>query len=91
MTWAIFYADRTVRGSTQQEWKDAPDEGVQVVVEYTAPALHERRWTGVDDRKLWTGEDDYDPFGWGAKRGTLIGGKEYMHIWDRAAHGDRNA
>lgn len=38
----------------------------------------------VRDRELWTGTDDYDPFGWGNKRGRWMSTPSYFRIWNRA-------
>lgn len=85
--WRIYYADGSVvRGSSAADWLSAPDTGVQVVVLMESPAMP--RWTCegvvVRDRQLWTGEDEYDPFGWGAKRGSWLPDDEYHEIWRRA-------
>lgn len=77
-----------VHGASEEEWRRAPATGVQVVVEWRIPAVHERPWAGVTDRLLWTGLDWYDPFGWGPKAGTLLSRADYDLIWERAAHGD---
>lgn len=89
--WRIYYADRVVDGRTKADWLKAPDKGVQVVVLFKA--LEQVRWhySGgvVTDRQVWTGEDDYDPFGWGAKRGSLITDDDYRAIWERACGDDQ--
>lgn len=87
MRWRIYYADGSLAdGSGAAEWRAAPEDGVQVVVRF--PMLDPLGWAcrgvAVRDRDLWTGEDAYDPFGWGAKRGSLIGAEAYFAIWDRA-------
>lgn len=84
--WRIHYADRVVEGESEREWREAPDEGVQVVVLLRDPVLElgEMRWTGVTDRLLWTGDEVYDPFGWGEKRGSLVADAEYERIWGEA-------
>ncbi len=87
----IYYADGTVReGLTKRDWTAAPDDGVQVVVRF--PKTQPLRWhcsTGpVRDRDLWTGDDEYDPFGWGPKRGSLIGDAAYRAIWEQACGDD---
>lgn len=84
--WAIHYSDRVVQGATREEWIAAPDDDVHVVVEFRTPSqdLGEWKWTGVTDRFLWTGEDSYDPFGWGVKYGRLISDEEYQRIADEA-------
>ena len=87
--WAIYYADGScVTGTTADDWRLAPDDGVQVVVLYEPYPDGRRPWRGVDDRQLWTGDDEYDPFGWEPKYGTLIDRSEYDTIWGRAC-GDR--
>lgn len=85
--WRIYYADGSrVEGVTAQDWRAAPDDGVQAVVRF--PRQEGRSWSCrgrvVQDRDLWTGESVYDPFGWGGKRGSLIDTDAYFAIWDRA-------
>lgn len=84
--WRIHYSDHVVEGHTRGDWLTAPDDNVQVVVLLREPVLElgERRWIGVTDRLLWTGEDSYDPFGWGEKRGRLLPDEDYQRIWDEA-------
>jgi hypothetical protein len=84
--WRIYYAHGFIDGVSEQEWLSAPAYGVQIVVLFRTPAqeLGERRWIGVKDRLLWTGVDEYDPFGWGAKTGTLISDAEYARICHEA-------
>lgn len=87
----IYYSDSSVvYGETREEWSKAPDEGVQVVVQMTPPDVP--HWTRevdgkpipVTDRMLWTGDDEYDPFGWGTKQGELIDTGLYFQIWEKA-------
>jgi hypothetical protein len=87
--WRIYYADCVVRGHSREEWEAAPAQGVQVVALMVPPAMDERRWTGVSDRQLWTGEDEYDPFGWGAKSGALISDADYERTWREAFYAHR--
>lgn len=83
--WAIYYASGArVIGHDAAAWRDAPDDGVQVVVLYAPYPTGRRPWRGVDDRQLWTGEDVYDPFGYGAKRGAWMDRAVYELIWERA-------
>lgn len=87
MVWRIYYADgSTVEVRDCAEWRAAPDDGVQVVV--LLGPVETPRWCysggPVRDRRLWTGEDVYDPFGWGVKHGSLIGDAAYLAIWERA-------
>lgn len=92
MTWRIYYPDGSfMDGRTETEWRAAPDEGVQVAVLYEAPETPRWHYSSgpVRDRQLWTGDDIYDPFGWGAKRGSLIEDDAYQAIWERAC-GDSN-
>jgi hypothetical protein len=89
--WAIWYADGSVgTGRTQEEWRAAPADGVQAVARF--PRREPVRWScsggAVMDRDLWTGEDVYDPFGWGEKRGSLMRWADYEEIWERACGGD---
>lgn len=87
--WRIYYSDGSfIDGRTQEDWVRAPYLGVQVIVLYKKPGLHERRWTGIEDRYLWMGDDFYDPFGWGEKEGELISDEEYLNLWMEAAYGD---
>lgn len=81
--WRIYYADMVVEGATAEEWLAAPDDGVQVVVLFESTDY--RGWKGVSgDRQLWTGDDEFDPFGFGVKRGLLIPDDDYLAIWERA-------
>lgn len=87
---AIAYADGSIKGcTTPLGWRRHPDHGVQIVASWPGPpAPHLSRWTGVADRYLWTGDEEYDPFGWGLKYGQLIPDGEYQRIWDEVAYGD---
>jgi hypothetical protein len=91
----IYYSDGSrVDGTTEQDWLAAPDVGVQVVVSF--PMEGSIRWYSevdgenvvVRDRNLWTGVDEYDPFGFGIKTGALIDTDDYMIIWRRACGDD---
>lgn len=85
----IHYADGSVvKGSTRKDWRAAPDDGVQVVALMEPYPDGRRPWAGVDDRQLWTGDDVYNLFDWGRKRGSLIPAADYLAIWERAAYGD---
>lgn len=86
---SIYYSDQVVHGQSKEDWLAAPSEDVQVVVEWRAPdqAKGELKWAGVTDRILWTGEDEYDPFGWGVKYGRWMYDHDYRQLWERAAHG----
>lgn len=87
--WTIYYADGTRwNGETQEDWQQAPNSGVQVIVEWRTPPWTERPWSGVLDRYLWTGEDTYDPWHWGMKFGTWLPEQDYLAIWRRAAYAD---
>lgn len=86
--WRIYYADGSVvSGKDQTDWLSAPGTGVQVVVLMVPP--DNRRWWcpaigSVEDRRLWTGTDTYDPFGWGVKFGSWMPRADYDVIWERA-------
>lgn len=84
--WRIYYSDHMVEGATREEWRAAPSDDVQVVVllRNPIPELGELRWTGVTDRVLWTGDDVYDPFGWGEKLGRLVPDEVYWRVWEEA-------
>ena len=86
MLWRIYYADHVVEGTTAEQWRAAPDDGVQVVVRFEPVDTPRWHWSGgpVRDRQLWTGADTYDPFGWGKKRGRLIEDAAYHEIWEKA-------
>lgn len=87
--WRIYYAPGLVpgdmvEGSSAEEWRAAPAEGVQVVV-FCAPYPSGRRpWVGDADRQIWTGDDFYDPFGFGVKLGLYLDLAAYEAIWRRA-------
>jgi hypothetical protein len=89
--WTIVYGDgRWISGDTLGAWVAAPSENVQVIIAWVPPAIDERRWTGVADRLLWTGDDTYDPFGTGRpKRGRLLPDAAYHRLWNQAAYGPR--
>lgn len=88
MRFYIFYSGgRLFSGRSAVDWRLAPDDGVLHVIRPRHLALHERRWKGVEDRDLWTGESYYDPFGWGVKRGVLVTDEEYFKTFDLAAYG----
>ena len=89
--WALFYSDRVVTGRSREDWRAAPSEDVQVLVLMEAPAVTERRWTNVSDRKIWTGDSEYELHpGWGVKKGRLLPDSEYDRIWREAFYGDIN-
>lgn len=85
----IFYSDAVCHGLTAEDWRALSDHDVQVVVEWRPPvqARGELRYAGVHDRMLWSGEDTYDPFGWGVKFGRWMDYGAYMALFERAAHG----
>lgn len=85
--WRIYYADgEVVHGAGETDWRNAPSEGVQVIVRF--PRLHGPRWVvdghPIVDRDMWTGEPQYDPFRWGVKFGSLITNADYDRIWRQA-------
>jgi hypothetical protein len=87
--WRLYYADGSVvRGRSREDWDAAPSDGVQVLVLMEAPSLAERRWTGVEDRQLWTGDDVYLLEDWPAKRGAWMDRATYDRIWERACGDD---
>lgn len=94
MGWRIYYTDNVVSGETMSDWINAPADDVQVVVSF--PRTQSLRWSyqrgkesvPVSDRDLWTGEDVYDPFGWGEKFGREIAWDDYIAIWERACGDD---
>lgn len=90
MIWRIYYPAEVVGGSTPEDWRAAPDSGVQVIVLMERP--EDLRWHSsrgaVRDRRLWTGTDEYDPFGYGVKTGSALADAEYLAIWERACGDD---
>lgn len=83
----LYYPHGVITGPHAPEtWAHGPDDGLQVVVLMDPYPDGRRPWRGVDDRQLWTGEDVFDPFGWGPKRGSLLPDAEYFAIWERAAY-----
>jgi hypothetical protein len=87
--WRIYYADGSVvSGTTRAEWDAAPSGGVQVLVLMVEPLPAERRWTGVDDRVLWTGDDVYQLEDWSPKFGAWMDRNDYDVIWERACGDD---
>lgn len=84
--WRIYYSDGSVvRGRNRVRWDRAPRVGVQAVVLMVPPPLERRRWRKVDDRQIWTGDDEYQlrP-GWPVLEGELIPDPDYDRIWRRA-------
>lgn len=63
---------------------------MQVVVLMEPPARVRWHYSGgaVRDRELWTGEDMYDPFGWGPVYGAWMDWHEYLAVWERACGDD---
>lgn len=94
--WRIYYSDgSSVQGESPAAWAAAPDTGVQVVVRFPRQGLVRWHYDGdngepcvVRDRDLWTGDDTYDPFGWGVKYGELIDKSTYIGIWGMACADD---
>lgn len=87
--WRLYYGDGSViRGRTAAEWASAPARDVQVLVVMQCPALHRRRWSGVSDRLLWTGDDEYSLNGWAVKYGAWMTRAAYDAIWERACGDD---
>lgn len=78
----IYYSEHVVHGTGLADWRAAPDVDVQVIVEWVQPDSFP--WAGVTDRKLWTGEDVYDPFGYGVKFGAWMDTDAYMALWEVA-------
>lgn len=92
--WRVYYANGlVVSGKDQADWLAAPNKGVQVIVLMESPAQSYRRWFcykigSIEDRQLWTGEDKYDPFGWGVKFGSWMPRADYDVIWECACGDD---
>jgi hypothetical protein len=87
--WRIYYSDKVVEGITRDDWLAAPGDDVQVIV-WRKPSGY-RGWRDFGpDVHVWTGDDDYDPFGWGNKTGRLLSDADYAAIWERA-HADHRA
>ena len=95
----IYYADGTVSiCRSRADWQRSPDDSVQVVVEMVPAKEGDPAggWTyevdghpvSVDDRRLWTGQDRYNPLGWGVKTGSLMETDAYFGIWRRACGDD---
>lgn len=90
--WSIHYGNgRVVWGRTEKSWLRAPKRGVQAVALHDGAGNSTCREDGsaITDRSLWTGTDEYDPFGWGPKRGALIEDDAYWAIWAEACDGHR--
>lgn len=90
----IYYSDTVLSGDGQQDWINAPDQDVQVVVVMEhrpePPNLPDRFATGFvytlrTDRIFYTGVDEYDPLGYGStKFGSLLSDQAYFTIWEEA-------
>lgn len=84
--WRIYYSDHHVDGETADDWQRAPDQDVQVVVLFEPtehPRWHNRKGP-ITDRQLWTGDDEFDPFGWGVKYGEWMDWERYQDLWEAA-------
>lgn len=83
MRFAIVYPARVIEGEVQADWDAAPDDGVQGVVRFDGHGNSTARPDGsrVDDRSIWTGDENYDPFGWGPKRGAWVDDDEYWRLF----------
>ena len=89
--WDIYYPDRMISGYTEEEWNAASDIGVQVLVYWKPYPSHISKWGHViNNRQLWTGDDEYSINGWKPKVGTLLPNEEYWKIWEEAAYGPNN-
>ncbi len=80
-----------VEVQTSEEWAAAPPSGVQAIVNMEhrghSGSIYEAKpgkWVSVRDRFIWTGDDQYDPFGWGVKFGKLIPDDQYFAIYNKA-------
>lgn len=61
--WRVWYADGSVFSSTDTEWRDLPDDGVQVVVLYyrgIAPDGHPLRRIIMGADQYWSDGESYD-------------------------------
>lgn len=86
---SIFYSERVAHGATRNDWIWLPDHDVQVVVDWRPPnqMAGELCYAGITDRVLYTGLDEYDPFGWGVKYGAWMYDYDYGQLFEIAAHG----
>ncbi|MDF2757816.1 MAG: hypothetical protein K0S99_448 [Thermomicrobiales bacterium] len=73
--WAIYYGDGGVWPSDAGDWKDAPDQGVQVVVVYHDPPYR----TLYDGRDVYYAEGRTYP-----KYGQQISDADFYRIQDNA-------
>jgi hypothetical protein len=87
----IYYSDRVVEGLDANDWRDAPDSDVQVIVKKMDPSFCSGRTYKRDNenivvygKKLWDGDDVFDPFDWGPKYGKLLTDDQYFAIWNTA-------
>ena len=85
--WSVWYSFGRVDGVGASEWRAAPTEDVQVVVEWRVPVGGERKFANVTDRMIWTGTDEYNPFGYGIKYGAWMADEDYQDVWEVAAYG----
>lgn len=93
--WAIFYAaGSVVRGTTPDDWSRAPTDGVlHVTCEdgHGNGSMYEGedgRNVSVTERSVWTGTEDFDPFGWGPKSGVLVDDATYWRTYREACRGE---
>jgi len=91
--WKIYYANNlVVEGESKEDWLNAPNYGVQVVVVLSPPPepKPDRFKTGYvvcgrTDCTFYTGVDWFDPLFFGApKEGQLLSDEDYFNIWDIA-------
>jgi len=85
--WSVWYSFGRFDGVGASAWRAAPTVGVQVVVEWREPVGGERKFANVTDRIIWTGTDEYNPFGYGMKYGAWMTDEDYQDVWEVAAYG----
>ena len=90
----VFYREKTLKGSSLEDWKSMPDEGVLGVVERTDRMYgHPRKYAGIrhaykdyywmtSDGQIGAGSAKYIPENVFIKRGLYVNDKEWEDIYN---------
>lgn len=92
MRWTIYYANwDIIHGETKSDWLAYSDQTVQVVIGHEPPTDDDRNgagFIGCPNLRVWTGDPEYDPFGFGPKYGSTVEDRLYWEILHEAAYQD---
>jgi hypothetical protein len=94
--WTVVYPEGVrYSGATAAEWASLPRVGYQYVIEWAVPATPSWGLPGcplVEDRKIWTGDDFVDPFGYGIPlEGLQLSDEEYHGMAESVFYGSRES